>query len=575
MNKLLLIYVILIFVSYNGTTQSKIKADQLYNLNETDSIDKIILAESSNLDSLIINTRVWLSDQLSTQYDPLFGVIINKQFILKLAKKNNIKDVRNLFRLILSHEKMHALQSMRLSSVGSSYQLLTSEEKQILECQADICAGYLFLFPVIKQYSELLAKSFLYSFRNSRQPGGSAFPIPDFSRNDSVLTYESLQRNYDGLQLFFDLGESEGVFGTHPNPINRKTAFEMGLNAFQFTAIQVPLPPALINKITPQEWEYLNTIYNSYIANLGIQPMHYQPQGFFELWSQYIAQKIIHLSNKASTKILFAIELSKWDTSLNNNLHNFKIKARNDNPDSMIIDMDVMTKLVDRKKSDDPIKSKITFANHYYFTLPPNGTHTINDSIRWAPGSDSTMPRVIYPGVEGSLYIVFPSNPKAVISYKPNTPLTQGNLALDDFSMGNEKLIRSLPLIQREINLYDIDRFKDGVGIIRNKMLQIQYNAFIGGEHFILYIPLSKAEKPFLSKTINSYDTFSEALEAYDNFKKELLELGESYTLVEEQFKRESNRFAEILNIEKKRIYSLSISKEYYVYRLELDVFKQ
>lgn len=576
MNKSLLIFVTLIFLCYAGQTQSLIKAKQLFNLSETDPIDKIILAESANLDSLVVSTRVWLSDQLSTQFDPLFGVIINKKHILELARKNNIADVRNLFRLILSHEKMHALQSIRLNNIGSSYQLLTSEEKQILECQADICAGYLFLFPFIKQYSELLTKYFLYAYRNSKLPGGNTFPIPDFSSADSMLTFTALKRNYDGLQLFFDLGEREGVFGTHPNPFNRKTAFEMGLNAFQLTAIQVPLPPSLINKISPQEWEYLNAIYKSIIATLGILPQHSQPQGFFELWSQHIAKKIIHLSNKASTKILFTIEKSKWDTSINNNLHYYKIRARNDNPDSMIIDMDVLSKLVDRKKSDDPIKSKIAVANHYFFTLPPNGEHTINDSIMWIPGTDTTMPRVVYPGDEGSLYIVYPANPKAAISYKPITPVTQANPALNDFSAAKEKLLRLLPLIQRDFNMNDVRRFKDGAGITWNKALQIQYNAFIGGEHFLLYIPVSTEEKPYLSKAINSFDTFSEALAAYDSFKKELLELlGESYILDEEQSQLKNYRYAEILNADKKSIYSLSISKEYLVYKLHLEVFKQ
>lgn len=574
MNKLLFFFLPLIFFCKNGLSQSLIKADQLYNLNESDPIDKMILAESANLDSLVVPTRVWLSDQISTQFDPLFGVIINKQHVLKLAKKNNIGDISNVFRLILTHEKMHALQSIRLNYIGSSYQLLTTEEKQILECQADMCAGYLFLFPFIKQYSELLTKSFLYTYRNSKLSGGNTFPIPDFSYADSILTFTSLQRNYDGLQLFFDIGESDGVFGTHPNPINRKTAFEMGLNAFQLSAIQIPLPPSLSNKISPQEWKYLNDIYKSILATLGILPQHIQPQGFFELWSQHIAKKIIHLSNKASTNILFTIEKSKWDTSINNSFNYYTIKASNDNPDSMEIDMDVMTKLVDRIKSDDPIKSKITVANHYKFTLPPNGTYTINDSIMWIPGTDSTMPRVVYPGDEGSLYIVYPSSLKVINSYKPSGYLLHSNPALGDISSANEKLLRLLPLIQREFNLNDANKFKDGAGIIWNKSLQIQYNAFISGEHFLLYMPVSTKGKPFISKVINSFNTFSEALDAYDNFKKELLELGDNYTLYEEQYQNKNSRYTEILNADKKSIYSLSITKEYLVYKLYIEVIK-
>lgn len=104
-------------------------------------------------------------------------------------------------------------------------------------------------------------------------------------------------------------------------------------------------------------------------------------------------------------------------------------------------------------------------------------------------------------------------------------------------------------------------------------MQQIQYNAFVGREHFLLFVPVASNDKSFLSKTISSHPTFAEAVTAYNRFKQELVELGNGYKL-DGGAQYEWSRYAEILNSDKKSIFSLSVSKEHSVYKLFLEVFK-
>ena len=562
---------LLLFLHMASEAQTTVRADQLYNLNEKDPIDKIILEEARNLDSLVTFSQVWLTDQVATEYDPVFGVIINKKYVLRLANENHITDMRNFFRLIIAHEKMHARQYTWLLGIGRSLSSLTGEEKQRLECQADMCAGYVFLFPSIKQYSNVLTKTILYSLRNGSPTQNSAsFELPNFSEGDSVLVSNTVRQSQDGINLFFSLGENDGVFGTHPTAAYRKEAFDMGVNAFFVSAMSYPLTPETRNSISPSEWQFMQTKYMMLNNTLGILQADYAPNGFFDKWSFRSAAKIIHLPNKASNNIVFKIKKNKWDPSSDHPFLSFEMDVINYNPDSVFVDMDIPIKIVSRYHPDRILNSRIATAGHAVFAMGPLETHKIVDSVIWT-NSDSTMPSVFYPGAEGSVYQVYAIRPISDSFYMPPMTSERINLALLD-TQKIEKLIFRLPAIQRSFHLFDLNYFKDGAGITYEGQEEITYNSYRGNEHFLLHVPIAEKTRPFLSCTVAKFDALTDAIPAYDQFKKELKELDDDYTL-EERVGTLHNK-AQIYNKEKVKIYTLIILNRNDRYELALDIFK-
>lgn len=564
---------VFILTCFDIHAQSKVSADQLYNLSQVDATDKMIAEQSRKLDSLIVATPVWLSDNVATQYDPLFGLIINKKNILKLAQDTKLSDISNLFFMILAHEKMHALQFIRLQNVNRNFNSLTTEEMQWLECQADMCAGYLVLFPRIQEFAQIITKALVYSYRQMPQNKKLKFiPFADLTDGDLSTVFSWAKKNKEGLNLFFTIGDKEGIFGTHPNPVSRKIAFEMGLDAFTFAAMQVPLPASLTNTITPHDLEFLKGAYASLMYTLAVFPTDYQMGNFFELWSARVSSKIIHFEDKASNNIVFRVKKNRWDTSINNPFLYFEIEISNKNPDSVLVDLDVPIKTVSKKDPEDPLKSSTVTSYHNLILLAPGEKKNIADSVMWVPATDSTMPRVYYPGEEGSLYKVLAFHPKDPRFYLPLAMAGAPTLfLLNDRQL--RKLSGLLHIIQEDFKANDINYFKTGAGLIWEGENEVQYNWYKGSDHYILHVPEIKTQAPYLTLFIGKFQTLTDLKDQYKDIQKQLAnEYSIDLKLIEDQYssvvfirRKDNNRI----------IGYLSAIKNNSEYVLNLNLYKE
>ena len=566
-----------LLLSLSSAAQTVVDASQLKNLDEKNELDIAILRESRNLDSLVFPTQIWLSDEVDSQFDERFGVILNKKEIMEKISQHKLKDVGFVFRLIIAHEKMHARQMYFIRNARLDFASFSLEQKQLIECQADMCAGFVAFTPKLKELSNLILDVSLYMIRtNPELKHSKGFIPPEFSDQQIDFALSIASQNREAIKLFFELGENEGRFGTHPDAYSREMAFELGYNGFLLNVMSY-FPPERQNTITASEWQILNGNLFQMKATLGLLPMDFAPNGsFFDSWSNRTSRKIVHFVQTASKNVLFNVTENRWDTRIENNFLYFKLEVTNNNPDSVIVDMSLPIKLVMRNDKENPLTSKIATAWHAYTILAPGEKKVFNDSVMWAPGTDTTMPRAFYPGQWGSLYYVVTSNPNLDRNYFTPSSLNDGpKLGGEDvYGHSLEKLINKLPSIQRSFALSPIDRLKSGAGLRWLKNADVSYCCYLAKHNFDLKVPFDSKGQAYLTKTLYSDTKLKQSKEELKRIVGMLIDSYPDYKIKEGVDSNTKYPFYEIYNPAGKKDFMLFVDSDYSTYNLILEIYK-
>jgi hypothetical protein len=567
-----IVFLVILHICANCNAQT-VTASLLKQLDLTDPIDKIISVESQSLDTLIFQTPVWLSDELDSQYSESFGVIINKRKILEKIAQNHLVNKAFLIRLIIAHEKMHARQLAFIKNAGQDFKTFSIEQQQLMECQADMCAGYAAFFPEIKKFSNVLVKASIYEVKMQLTPNQN---IAEPGDEDLNFAFNILEKNNEGIKLFFELGENEGS-ASHPDALSRKIAFEMGYNAFLFSAMSYPNP--LVQSLNTQERNGLNIIYTFTRNSLGILPTDFTMGIFFDSWSNRTSRQVVHFFQKASKNIFFTLKNLKWNTDDNHPFLNFELEVENKNPDAVFIEITVPIRKAPRLDRHNPLKRTIVTGWHSSFYLSPGEKKKIVDSTIWAGADNVFMPTVSFPGENGSLYSVNVVNPALHKNYF--TANNSDTLALR--AMGNtneeetiENLMLFLPSIQRQFSFGDVNDLKVGAGFERYDPLsdgEITYCCFLAKKDFELVVPKRNGDPVYLRKIIrtvkNSDDVRVEMKRIVDIFKSTY----PAYT-VNAITDNPNYPVYEVVNAGNEPIFTFSSEKSYYTTDIVLEVDK-
>jgi hypothetical protein len=543
--------------------QSHIQAYQLQSLNASDDFEKIIIRESKSLDSLIFATPVWTSTEVDTQYDEIFGVIINKTSISQLLNDKSAEDKAFLLRLIIAHEKMHARQISMLRNIGKSYDLLSVQEKQWLESQADICAGYAAFFPRIKELSALLFQDNI-AFIRSQATTGHQETIPGIDQPDQERVTKLIAQNEEGIRLFFKLGDNEGQFGLHPDSYSRQMAFQLGVSAFFINVIQLYLYKEMSN-VTPLEWQLLNKQLLAIFQTLGVVSEDYIGSVFFDRWSERTAAKIVHFIQNTAKNVIFKVIKQQWDTTAENPFLYFEIEVTNKNTESVYVDMSVLTKLAPRLANKNPLLTKLGFSWQRYFLLSSNETKIYRDSVMWGGVSDRMMPKVFYPGEQGSLYSVVLANPAGLPNHVNTGDIEKFTVESSDL----KSFIGSLPAIYRQFNLGQTDSQKSGSGLKFLDRSEIEYSAYFFNTHFKLIVPDNIIDKPFLLGSIAEYETAEASRIELKRCIAIFSDTFPEYTIIDN-----GNDFYELKNAAGTVNFAFYIEKNYYTHELLVEINK-
>lgn len=488
--------------------------------NTNDSIERLIENINLSFDTIIFPTRIWISDS-KTCYHPNHGVLINKNQLTKDIEQKGYKNIEFIVRLIIAHEKMHARQLYNLSQLGIRYENMTFEQKQIMECQADICAGYCAFFNDINRISEIFFHSILVNLRNGlhqnpSKDSNSFQPMP----SDLSLANQMLSSNAEAIDWFFSIGDNSGISSTHPNSDFRRLAFEMGLLCFFNKSLSI-VPQKMFSNIEAFEMKLLQHHAMMINQTLGIINSDINPQGLnFELWSERTARQIIHFPNEISKGIIIKrIDLS-WNKTLDRPYCYYEFEISNTNSKEVFFDIAVLMKLANRNYPNNTLKNKIVTANRYAAKISPYGVYRIIDSILWIPGNDSLMPQCVLPGNYGSLYYFTNS------SFAPNTDQnTSSEKEHELYRSSVEQLSPSqkfLKLFLRRNEIFNNPEiYKQGVGNLNKHTKNTTYNSFLFGNKVSLCFRNDKSLLNIAS-TICSFSTDTIALREFDKIKNDL-----------------------------------------------------
>lgn len=410
-------------------------------------------------------------------------VTISKNQIEKI--KNNFEEGKELFllRFIIAHEMAHQYQ-FAVYKYKPEYFDDSEQARMLLEAQADIIAGYMWMY------------------LNSNEA---------YYEQNIDATYE------DALNFFrtvISLGIDENAFGTHPSSNDRIMLLREGIvfGAIHFIEDRIRLNPSDIIE-QHGSIEYVQDLVQKEFVNLDFRK---ESGETIQDWSFKTAKRILNFDPKISKNlILNTLTPDKvvWHTSDENYpFVDYDLHYTNIGKEELNVDMQVYLAHVKRSHPNSSEYHRRRNINKYSFIIRPGETKNIKGSLRWDKSTDDPsettnlpddyFPRLVFPNYDSR---------DAFISCSYSSDTKKSNLSSKEIQMLS--LFNSSELSKYDLATYlqelirgfrfDIENLKVGIGNLR-------YNPQFG--NFVQYnsiIPFDPGSSLAIRSYIEENSTFS------------------------------------------------------------------
>ncbi|KAA2238824.1 hypothetical protein F0L74_21660 [Chitinophaga agrisoli] len=299
-------------------------------------------------------------------------VVLNIPQLQEMVRKVGKQHQTALIRLLLAHELGHQVQYRFYHTIASGL---------LMECQADIIAGFLLY--------QMMAKEFFKWMEDARI---SNINDPRVKQKLDVLKNEM----YAGLTAIFDLGQNYNFNNSHPTSEQRRLALRDGIaygNIWLYGEI-------INNPDVPGNTNAYNQTYRA-TEEAYKKILYYLPGDNLVTWSMRHAKKIIH-DPMVNCRDIIINTTWDWDTKSSHPFLFYNHKIYNQGARTITVNFYSQIYTVLRDDPSNTLYWDLRATKGYSITLPAGESRTIADSMQWM-ASRELMPRFVYPGEGGSL----------------------------------------------------------------------------------------------------------------------------------------------------------------------------